>query len=110
MSEQPQEWTRDFVQDLRFNAHDEDQAIADAHKAALAAEREKHARELLAKQTRIEIFQQQLAAEREKVKPLVDALKLVRRKIRIHTVTITERVARATQIINDALAKVKEEE
>ncbi len=45
------------------------------HNAALTSEREKHAKALLAKQTRIEIFQEQLAAEREKVQTLITALK-----------------------------------
>ncbi len=70
----------------------------DAHNASITAELEEHAKALLAKQTRIEIFQKQLAADRENrilaeqmvkiegkraneaqaaLRPLVDALKIL---------------------------------
>ncbi len=61
------EWTAEYVHNIIGAPIHYCMTLADAHKAAIAAEREEHARALLAKQTRIEVFQQQLAAEREKV-------------------------------------------
>lgn len=110
------EWTVEYVRSIAI-APDQFTRIADAHNAAiaaerentrqaghanirtnemltavrrerdeaqkqLAAEREEHAKALLAKQTRIEIFQQQLAAERERCRELeeelVEAVKLLK--------------------------------
>ena len=83
----------------RFIVANEVQAktICDAHNAALAAENVREI-ELICE------LQRQLAAEREKVKPLVDALEWVADN------TMQDRVSKRISRILDDLAKVKEKD
>jgi hypothetical protein len=80
---QPQEWTPQFVHDLVTKAELPYQAVADAHNAALAAVQERVSQAWLkAESDTIRQLRDQLAAEREKVKLLVDALVRAKEVIR----------------------------
>jgi hypothetical protein len=63
MSEQPQEWTPEYVDRLVTTSYD-GRRIADAHNAALAALRDDHTRRTNSLQ---DFYSRQLAAEREKL-------------------------------------------
>ncbi len=86
MNDQPKpmsEWTAETVSDMAFpsdNGTQGWQRIADAHNAAIAAEREKAKDaqdEAFAAYAEADAIQEQLAAEREKVQTLVDALRQI---------------------------------
>ncbi len=84
------EWFRDSVQEIRFNSKNEDQAIADAHNAALA----EYALPFIESNLKL---REQLVAEREKVQALNDALKRISKSPFI--------VANMVSVAQDALAK-----
>jgi hypothetical protein len=89
--EQPQEWTPEYVEKQFYGvdfARPSPKQIADAHNAALAAEREVS----LGLIKNLHDCEQQLAAEREKRKLLVDAIESYLAKQRV-------------QILKEALAK-----
>jgi hypothetical protein len=99
--EQPQEWTVESVHRLVAMANWEAHKIACAHNATLAAEREFCANlNALASAKREEVYEQQLAAERERREALVDALRMIQSAI---TLSETSDIAYA------ALSKAKED-
>jgi hypothetical protein len=97
-----QEWTEGKV--FAYVESEDYKGLADAINAALAAEREKSATRLsLADDRKEQIIElrQELTAEREKVKALVEALELARDYFPEDTVV--------AEAIDAALAKIKEE-